>query len=356
MRKCGYPKPRSGKTSTASKFPIIEYFWGILLSHFPPGPACFCWCCHFWTVFGNNFHEISPKNGACHISVFDLSPCAGSWLGRTAHCIFVFLFIVFMYFCIYLCFYLLSFAGSWLGRTAHCNHTPTQSRLTTVTANPLRSGMLHKIWLYLTGLDLIGLADDESTNLDFCSGTTSLRKWTVSVKRWASPPDQQLSQFMLTLSLSLSLPNLCLCLCFTTRYVCIVLKSFRKQPPVLRRLSLCARASQWPSAQRWVEFESYFKEKNRLDLSQSKWTDFERNYPGFMGGIIMGEFKIMADIIIHISWEENRKVSVHFRFHRRNYQGRNWNYGRYYHPYFMGGQLKIICIFQVSWEELSWEN
>ena len=100
MRKCGYPKPRSGKTSTASKFPIIEYFWGILLSHFPPGPACFCWCCHFWTVFGNNFHEISPKNGACHISVFDLSPCAGSWLGRTAHCIFVFLFIVFMYFCI----------------------------------------------------------------------------------------------------------------------------------------------------------------------------------------------------------------------------------------------------------------
>ena len=263
---------------------------------------------------------------------------------------------IFVSLCIYLCFDLLSFAGSWLGRTAHCNHTPTQSRLTTVTANPLRSGMLHKIWLYLTGLDLIGLADDESTNLDFCSGTTSLRKWTVSVKRWASPPDQQLSQFMLTLSLSLSLPNLCLCLCFTTRYVCIVLKSFRKQPPVLRRLSLCARASQWPSAQRWVEFESYFKEKNRLDLSQSKWTDFERNYPGFMGGIIMGEFKIMADIIIHISWEENRKVSVHFRFHRRNYQGRNWNYGRYYHPYFMGGQLKIICIFQVSWEELSWEN
>ena len=51
----------------------------------------------------------------------------------------------------------------------------------------------------------------------------------------------------------------------------------------------------------------------------------------------MGEIKIMGDITIHISWEENSKLSVYFRFHGRNYHGK----------------IKIMgdIIIHISWEE-----
>ena len=35
-------------------------------------------------------------------------------------------------------------------------------------------------------------------------------------------------------------------------------------------------------------------------------------------GWIKGLIEIMGDIVIHVPWEDNRQLSVNFRFHGRN--------------------------------------
>ena len=104
----------------------------------------------------------------------------------------------------------ISSVGSWLGRTAPCSRTRTRSRSTTVTANPPRFG--HTTFPHLSTYLLLAWFD--STDflficlfftpyilrkirewLSFPSpGTTSLRRWTVSVRRKALL--DQFSQFM----------------------------------------------------------------------------------------------------------------------------------------------------------------
>ena len=75
------------------------------------------------------------------------------------------------------------------------------------------------------------------------SGTTSLREWTVSVKRQAVKFNLNFKSHLL----KLSHPHQCIAMYFLSSCQ----NFLRRQPLVWRRPSQCARASRSTSAQRW---------------------------------------------------------------------------------------------------------